>query len=228
MSNFSREQQDLNDVQLRNEQWPDAVFVQIEQAGGGITLELGMRRHLQVTVEGYDRANSIFTEMAEIQRRLRKRLKGIHEILRQTIQILASSETAVGLAFQRAQLTPEDIINKLQMLCDSSNDFDKQLKKIGRPPNLALPPTLMGLSSIFIQAGGQWQKVRRVEGEKGQPFIEFAFGALMQASGNARPQSQDALAKSWLDYKLEQGSQPLTTHIARIRRLQNAEDILRK
>jgi len=138
-----------------------------------------------------------------------KRLDVLIATLGETIRALEESGNVGFMAFWEAGLAREgetlkDEIPRLQSLRQTCVDMREGLKMPGRKYKPYRNEFIGRLAIFFIQAGGTWRTVRRVEDpSKISPFLKFAWAALQQVPSSMRPQSVDALAMAWKRRGLE-------------------------
>ena len=112
--------------------------------------------------------------------------------------------------------TLKDEIARLKSLRQQCVDMREGLRWPGRKDNFILDEFIGRLAIFFIEAGGTWKNVRRVEDpSKISPFLKFASAVLQQVPSSMRPTSVDALAMAWKRRGLEptyilQARRPLT------------------
>jgi hypothetical protein len=185
--------------------WSRAVFAGIERAGS-IKLNAGQRGFLRWETERYvkgyrrwkDKHSKAPRDWIYLSRRSAKpsgRWKRVvmldpwHSLRRGSVK----------------EVRPlKDEIARLQSLRQGCVDMREGLRRPGRKFNFYLDEFIGRLAIFFIEAGGAWTKVRRVEDpSKISPFLKFAWAVLQQVPSSMRPLSVDALAMAWKRRGLE-------------------------
>ena len=173
-----------------------------------------MRWETKRYVEGYRRWKDEHSKAPE-------RLDVLIATLGETIRALEESGDVGVMAFSEAGLsqggeTLKDEIARLKSLRQQCVDMREGLRRPGRKDNFFLDEFIGRLAIFFIEAGGTWKNVRRVEDpSKISPFLKFASAVLQQVPSSMRPTSVDALAMAWKRRGLEptyilQARRPLT------------------
>lgn len=197
--------------------WSRAVFAGIERAGS-IKLNAGQRGFLRWETERYVKG---YRRWKDKHSKGRERLDALIATLGETIRALKESGDVGFWAFSEAGLsqggeTLEDEIARLESLRQGCLDRREGFRRPGRKDNFFLDEFIGRLAIFFIEAGGTWKSVRRVEDpSKISPFLKFASAVLQQVPSSMRPVSVDALAMAWKRRGLEptpilQARRPLT------------------
>jgi hypothetical protein len=191
--------------QFRKRAWSRTVFAGIERAGGIKLYAYGRQRLRWETkqyVEGYSRWKDEHSKAP-------KRLDLLIATLGETIRALEESGNVGVWAFSDAGLseggeTLKDEIARLQSLRQTCVDMREGLKAPGRKFNFYRNEFIGRLAIVFIELGGTWTTVRRVEDpSKISPFLKFAWAVLQQVPSSMRPPTVDALAMAWKRRGLE-------------------------
>jgi hypothetical protein len=197
----------------RKRAWSRTVFAGIERAGG-IKLSDWERQRLRWEIKQYVEG---YRRWKDKDSKYRERLDVLIPKLGETIRALEESGDVGFIAFSEAGLsqggeTLKDEIARLKSLLQSCVDMREALKRPGRKFNPYKDEFIGRLAIFFIEAGGTWTTVRRVEDpSKISPFLKFGWAVLQQVPSSMRPQSVDALAMAWKRRGLEQSEATVTT-----------------